>query len=320
MVTKKICILLVYFYMGGGRLTDNNFFQKKFPLFMNSCRANSTIDFMVVTDLCEDGRDKNIRYIHMELDDLIERINTIPGGPYTIQNPYKICDFRPAWGYVFHDLLEDYDFWGFCDNDLIFGDIRSIFTDMILQKYDVLGRLGHFQLFRNNCDINTLFMKKSQRGLYYVEAFKEEKVLQFDEGRGMSHILNENNVKWYYDDSVIADISPLTEKFVEFNISYNAILQTYYCDGKAVFRWKMPKTIFEKKQNLLYVHMQKRKLEILCNDEDKFIINYRICPLSEPLEYKDCFVLRDLMIQLVKTLKYNIYFKWFTKNIMKIFK
>ena len=50
----------------------------------------------------------------------------------------------------------EYDFWGYCDIDLIFGNIRKFITDDILDKYDKILSRGHFTLFRNKDSINTI--------------------------------------------------------------------------------------------------------------------------------------------------------------------
>lgn len=48
---------------------------------------------------------------------------------------------------MFQEYIKDYDFWGHCDADLIFGDIRKFVTDDILNKYDRLGVDGFFPCF-----------------------------------------------------------------------------------------------------------------------------------------------------------------------------
>ncbi len=66
-------------------------------------------------------------------------------------NPYKLCDLRPFYGYVHKDLLETYDFWGFGDLDLLWGDIKKFCADKILDRKDVFSThadrvSGHFAL------------------------------------------------------------------------------------------------------------------------------------------------------------------------------
>ena len=40
----------------------------------------------------------------------------------TIEDAYKLTDFKPAYGEIFQDYIIQYDFWGFTDIDLIYGD------------------------------------------------------------------------------------------------------------------------------------------------------------------------------------------------------
>lgn len=64
-----------------------------------------------------------------ELKDLFEKKLSI-----RIENlqPYKLCDFRPSYGLVFEEYLESYDYWGFCDIDLIWGNLSFIFPDKMI--------------------------------------------------------------------------------------------------------------------------------------------------------------------------------------------
>jgi hypothetical protein len=78
--------------------------------------------------------------------------------------PYKLCDFKPAYGFLFEKHLTGYDFWGHCDLDIIFGDIRAFMTHELLENYDVISSrhdyvTGSFALYKNTPEVNTLFMK-----------------------------------------------------------------------------------------------------------------------------------------------------------------
>jgi hypothetical protein len=72
-----------------------------------------------------------------------------------------------AIGIVFNDYLNDFDFWGHCDVDIIWGDIRKYTTEKILHKYDIFSTRkgtisGHFSLFRNTLSINQLCRQSSE--------------------------------------------------------------------------------------------------------------------------------------------------------------
>ena len=77
---------------------------------------------------------------------------------------YKMCDLKIMYGCIFESELQEYDFWGCCDMDIVWGDIRLFITPEILSTYDVItsriGRIsGHFCLFRNQRQWNELFKR-----------------------------------------------------------------------------------------------------------------------------------------------------------------
>jgi hypothetical protein len=60
-----------------------------------------------------------------EFEDLAKRIRRHFEFEISLERPYKLCDFRPAFGEIFADELTGYDFWGHSDLDLDFGRIRG---------------------------------------------------------------------------------------------------------------------------------------------------------------------------------------------------
>jgi len=90
---------------------------------------------------------------------------------FSPDNPYKLCGLKPFYGYIHKDLLEGYDFWGFGDVDVIWGDINQFYTSDILMKYDVLSthadRLsGHLALIRNN--------EKYRKLCFFIKDWKQK--------------------------------------------------------------------------------------------------------------------------------------------------
>ena len=135
------------------------------PLFLHSCKENSDMDFHIFTDsnlrVCDVG--SNIILHTIDFKDYCAIASNVLGINFTPENPYKICDLRPFFGIVHHDLLAsgNYTFWGYGDVDLIWGRIRHFYTDDLLSHYDMLSshsdRLsGHFCMVRNNDRCNRL--------------------------------------------------------------------------------------------------------------------------------------------------------------------
>jgi hypothetical protein len=152
-------------------------------LFLESCRRNPTVDFFLVTDCAIPLRDApNIKIVDLD----VPRFNALAteklGIQVKVRRPYKIVDFRPAFGVLFREFLEKYDFWGYCDLDVIFGDIRSFLTGELLDQYDVIATrkeivTGHFTLFRNEDRITRIY----QRSRDLEKVFGSEGITAFDE-------------------------------------------------------------------------------------------------------------------------------------------
>ena len=137
-----------------------------FPYFLHSCSFNPTVDFYIITDNKNkiDNKPENVKIIYKTLDELKASASEKLGFSVNIDYPYKLCDFKPAYGFLFPELIEGYDFWGITDLDIVYGSIRNFMTEEILNNNDVISSrhdyiTGSFCLFRNNNYVNQLFMK-----------------------------------------------------------------------------------------------------------------------------------------------------------------
>ena len=94
------------------------------------------------------------------------------------------------YGYLFDDYLTEYDFWGHCDVDLIFGNIRKFIDDKILNQYDRILSRGHLSLYRNCKEINELFFELDGKKHYplpsYQKVVQDPRSFTCDECNGMS--------------------------------------------------------------------------------------------------------------------------------------
>jgi hypothetical protein len=86
-----------------------------------------------------------------EFEDLAERIRSHFDFEISLERPYKLCDFRPAFGEIFADELTGYDFWGHSDLDLVFGRIRGHLPGAAFEADKILFD-GNFSLYRNTAE------------------------------------------------------------------------------------------------------------------------------------------------------------------------
>lgn len=151
--------------------------------FIESCRSNRGIDWIVFNDVPPpDNRARNVRHVRVGFNDYNTLVSEALGIRFAPADPYKICDIRPALPYVHRKLLEGYDFVGFGDLDVIYGDILSFYDEATLSRYDLLSShptrvSGHFCVMRNTPEMVEAF--KEIRG--WESAFARQDHIGFDE-------------------------------------------------------------------------------------------------------------------------------------------
>ncbi len=135
------------------------------PYFLHSCKANNEIHWLIYSNLDIDpdwGKNKNLQIEKKSLADFNKLASQKLNIKVSISNPYKICDFKPAFGLIFSDYTQDYKYWGYCDIDIIFGKISDFLPSNT--EYDIIttGKKflsGHLTLYKNNQNLNNLFRK-----------------------------------------------------------------------------------------------------------------------------------------------------------------
>lgn len=172
---KSHKIGIVYFYFGS--------WPWYFKFFLKSCAYNPDIDFIIISDIENPNvYPDNVMFIKYSLKQVEDLATEKLGFKTNMSSLYKICDFRPAVGFLFEHLLEKYDFWGFGDIDVIYGKIRDFITPKLLQHHDVISvrndyPTGFFLLFKNSNTTNTLF----KRSRDYKKIFSSSEYYAFDE-------------------------------------------------------------------------------------------------------------------------------------------
>lgn len=152
---RRIAVLLLYF----GKLP---WYTRH---FINSCGYNPTIDFFLIIDQpFKSVLPGNVAIVQSSFQAINRALQEKLGFETRIYDCYKLCDLKPLYGFLFQDLLKSYDFWGQCDLDVIFGNIRYFMDDYTLDRYDYISvrhdiPSGCFSLFRNTDVINNLFLR-----------------------------------------------------------------------------------------------------------------------------------------------------------------
>ncbi len=158
--------------------------RNDFDLWLHSCTLNPTVDWILFTD-CGEGFEypSNVKRYETSFETFKERLQELFDFPIALDNPRKLCDFKVAYGELLeNEELKDYDFWGYCDLDIIWGDIRQFLTEDILRHYHKIGFTGNCTLLHNDLENNRLYRQKNRCGTrLYKKYFSSPSHFCFDE-------------------------------------------------------------------------------------------------------------------------------------------
>lgn len=141
----------------------------KFPewadLYFYSCAQNSFIDWHIFTDCNYTSKSySNISIHKISFEDYCKNVSDELKISFNPASAYKLCDLKPFYGFIHRNLLDSYEFWGFADMDIVWGDIAKFYTDELLDRYDVFSThndrmSGHLSIIRSNEHYRNLCFK-----------------------------------------------------------------------------------------------------------------------------------------------------------------
>ena len=248
--TPTILLILPYF----GMLPSYS------DLFFKSCSANPTVNWLFVTDQALDvGRlPPNVTLRRTTFANLKKSIDAVLGFETALPSPYKLCDVRPAYGVIFADAIKAFDFWGHCDMDLVFGDIRRFLTPDILHAYPKVLIHGHLSLYRNRDDVNHYFELEAPNARFR-DAVSDPRSFAFEEFMGMNLIFDHHGIPVFRNDAFFADIKQQVYRLYTESPP-NATHQCFYWERGKLFR-----SFWENgtcgRQEYVYIHLQKRRMQ-----------------------------------------------------------
>lgn len=301
----KNCLLIIPYF---------GYFPNYFQLFLDSCAFNKDIDFLILTD---DRRNfnypQNVLVKYCSFGELKGIIKNKIDDRITFDLPMKLCDFRPAYGYLFAEYLDEYKYWGHCDIDLIFGDLNSLLIPIITTElYDKIFNLGHLTLYRNREDINKLFFQEiNEKGDGSV--FFKQNMCKFDEENHNHSIVAyaiKNNLK-IYTQQLEADIATKSNTlildlydFVTNSHKYVRQKNLFIFDNGKVKQFYLENKKL-KMREYIYIHLQKRKMEVMVSPNiNRYVI------AANRFYVPDCGLeyLTDVKFKQIKTFFPNLHY------------
>ena len=257
---KRIAIIVPYF----GKLPDC------FPAWWTSAIRNPMLEFWFFTDNEKVTSEKNIIVKHIGFSDFVSILQKKFDFRIRCDKPYKLCDYKPTYGDVFEEELKGYEYWGYCDVDLVFGNVQDFITECMLEEHDKILIDGHFSIFKNNDRMNKLYKSKGVYPEYdFEEAFTTSDSCYFDEYRGMELKLIREKCKVYYDGNIYINADPKRPVFSK--------------NGERIVGIWEDGDLFQvdedgKRKKLLYFHVCKRKMGFENKEANSSIRKISIVP------------------------------------------
>lgn len=315
---KSIAIICPYF----GKFPEN------IKLTFYSMYKNNSINWYIFTDNLE-WKDKydNIHFIKMTFEQFQELVKVKIGTK--VATPYKMCDYKPTYGFLFFDYIKDFDFWGYCDLDVIFGNLRKFISEEKLAMYDKIYELGHLSLFKNTEKLRCAFMGNENCNVPYKEILNQKEILVFDEpyclyydpikkykNGGINQILKKMGYAVYDNKEEIADLDVKYQNFYMMHWGKN------FWKGNVFFEYKnggIYQCVTENdsySREVSYVHFQQKKgIPIETCSLENFVVtpkgyidieNMTQEKFFAPKSMKIFWYLKFRLIKYIKNKKYNI--------------
>ncbi len=252
-----------------GKLPSN------FNLWLHSCAYNKSFKFIVFTDnKIEVKIPNNVKIVYMSFEEFKNRIQMKFDFRISISTPYKLCDFKPAYGYIFDDYIKECKYWGHCDMDLVFGNIEKFLPN---EDFDKISYLGHLCLYKNNKKINKMFMKTPRNTISYIDIFSNDGHFGFDEigNYCINNIFINNKLKIYNLSIDVADVDCRRErmyivKYENGKFTCDKSEKIFIFNKGVISSYNIAKRKID--NEYAYVHFQKRKMTNYVQNIDKFII------------------------------------------------
>lgn len=262
-----------------------------FQAWLSSCKYNVGIDFYLVTDISASGFDvpHNVHIVEMSFAEVVQLVRSkFPNVEISLSTPYKLCDFKTAYGYIFDHIFSNYSYWGFFDIDTIWGNILNFVPENSDSHLVRIFPCGHLSFIRNIAPYNKIFeMVNSVAGtlcrnnmagkrvVTWQECFASSQNYYYDEEGGLEPLITSDTklcrqsyLKVDFDNILppwrfrhfLSINFPKKSRFLGYDFSTGTLQRVYL------------KRFSLRKEAISYVHFPKRELLVSTPDVSEYSI------------------------------------------------
>ncbi len=122
------------------------------------------LDVLWVSDLAVGDHPENFKIVPLAFEELLALMQKKLETPVSVARPLRLSDFKPMYGKILEDYIDQYEYWGWGDCDLVYGEEFNGFLSRVLcrSEYDIISMhkaylSGPFCLCRNTSRLRELF-------------------------------------------------------------------------------------------------------------------------------------------------------------------
>jgi hypothetical protein len=169
----KVALISVYL----GQIPEDFFkFTKK------TIHFNEDFDWFIFSDNFKElTKEKNIYFVPTNIDTINSLLTEKINKTIKLPNVNKLVDTKPAWADIFYEYIKNYDWWGWTDLDIIYGNLNKFITDEVLNEFDCVSVLN-----------STIHSKPALCGPFTLFSMKHKEL--YKEIENIDHLINELDV------------------------------------------------------------------------------------------------------------------------------
>ena len=231
-----------------------------FNYHLETTKNIDLIDFYFFTDQDLDIQQDNFFYHKIDREYITDYLSKIFSYDIKFTFDYKYSDIKSALTDIFYIYIKDYDYVGYCDLDILFGDVNK-FLRPLLDHYDFISigektfhnRLsGPFTIYRNTEEFRTLYKVPE-----FIDCMNQPNVVFFEE------IILDQIVNQRYSKYIISQVNVESNSGkIIYEASWNG--RQLYCDNKEIFIhhfYRKKNTLLGKIGNTIYTKYKKTILD-----------------------------------------------------------
>lgn len=287
-------------------------FPNYFQLYLDSLAINNdilTVFLVTDFDLSSYNLPENLIHIKIDINNVKTRISDFLFKTYNkrinpedlVKNNYKFVDFKIVYPLLFDDYLQihkvkptDYVGWGDCD--LIYGKLSNFIK--FNETFEIIGGWhGHFCAIKNTDSFKNNFKSIPN---YFELVTNNSKTFITDEiayREPLKQYLKDNNFKMFYTNRYFCDVVPecfyykSRPEYKSYPKNFYHIYEPKKNLSHLYFDRSNSKLIMtyddDESREVLYCHLQKRKMELSFTNYDKgYYINEDSFLENKELQYK----------------------------------